>query len=149
MGFKDILIGTLIVGLCLFALVNFGIQTQVDNNSTLRLTDNYLLNDSFGDLNSELGSNLSGSQSLAESQREGFETEIPTEGDDNFKFKSIISTGKSFTGMLRNLYNVIFGLIFKSLGINTGAGRIIFGTIATIIIITIIFLLWRAYRSGS
>ena len=140
MEFKDLINSSILAGICIFGLLSFAFIFQANNNAQVSLSNNSLINSSFG----QLQGNLTDSYATTSSQKENFEKEQPTIGTDSFIFTTIISTGTKVTSIMVNMLNILTKLIGQTLGISP---VIIYGIIA-IITITIIFLAWRVYKQG-
>lgn len=140
-GFKGLIITTLLIGLCVFGMLSWAITFQIDNNADQTLLDNPSINDSY----SNLYTHLNDAQGTSESQREGFEQEVPTLGTDSFLFSSIIGAVKTFTSTISNIFSVTFVFIGSALGISP----VVIGVFVAIIIITAILLAWRVAKVGE
>lgn len=134
----------LLIALFAFSLIAFGVQVSLDNNTNSTILKNDVINRTFA----QLETNLSQQEGIAGDQRESFEGENPILGTDSFLFKSIIGAGKTFTSSLSIFNNLFFGFILKTLGLGEGKGLVILGTFSAIILIIIIFVLWRSYKTG-
>lgn len=139
-NFRTLIVASLITGLFLFSMISLVIQMSTDNEIDAIILQNENINRTF----SQLGGNLSNAQGVAQSQRLGFESEVPTVGTNSFLFESIIGAGKVFTGMWRNIYDITFGLLSTTLGVDP----IIIGTLISILLIIIVLLAWSLYKIG-
>ena len=138
--FRTLIIIGLLTGLFAFSLINFSVTLTNDNNATNIVMENDAINDTFG----ELGTELASEQDKGNSSKTLFESDIPLLGTDSFLFNSIIGVGKVFTGIWRNMYNLTFGLLADTLGISS----VVLGVITTILLLTIILLAWGLYKTG-
>lgn len=142
-GIRNMIISFILVGLFALAFISFIYQTSIDNNPTSDLLTNSQLNKTFKGLNSTLSSY----QQQAEFQKNvSFsENTNPFVAIFELAVTSIIGIGRTFTGMIFGTWDLITGLIFVTLGVPP----IVIGVILSIIIITVIFLLFRMWRVGS
>lgn len=145
LNLKGLLVGALLVGLFLYAMISFGYNLGVDNNANKTILDDPIMSDSF----SELEDQLQSTQGVVEGQDTGFANDIPTIGSDSFLFSSIISVARALKGTAVGIYNLTFGLIARRLGLGQGAGLVVLGTMVSIVTITFIFLMWRFFKTGE
>ena len=136
---RGIIITFLLVGLFAFALINFSTQFSYDNN----LNQSILNAPSFSSLNDDLEESLSSSQTVAETQREGFETETQSEQSGFLSLGSIRDAGKAFTGTTVVMLNILTGGFLSELGIPT----VIFTILGSILLISLVFLGWRLIKA--
>ena len=149
-GFKTLVISILLVGLFMYALIAFGVQfqTDMDANETILDTEDSNLNDTY----EALKTNLTGAEDTANATRTSFESEEAKSEFGSLTFKSIVGVGKSFTGTMANFFNIIFDLLKVVLGLDdedSAAFTVVIGTLGAIFLVTVIFLAWRSYTSGS
>lgn len=140
-GFRNIVIAFLLVGLFMFSLISFGVELAADNEINQTILSHPTINSSY----QKIESNLSTAASTASGQRANFETEIPTESFGSLLFYSIVSAGKVFGGMMASMYNLITGSFSEVLGVSP----IVLGTITAIILMSMVLLAWRVYKSGE
>lgn len=140
MGFKNLWINMALFGLFVFGLVSFAFTLQVDNpiSGVQTLKDDQLLNETFNNLNSELG----GIEEKTETQKKAFEQENPLTAFGGLIFFTIISAGKVFNGVTIGVYNVLIKFPATALGISP----IVTGIIGGILLVSIIIGLWFMYR---
>ncbi len=139
--FEDLFVNYALAGLLVLSIFFFCITLQLDNNAKEIITDNTLLNESFG----ELQEDLSGMRSISQTQRELFEEEKPTTGFGTLVLFSIVSSGKVFTGMTIGTFNVLIKLPMVLFGIDP----IISSVLSTILVVVIILGLWYLYKLGG
>ena len=146
MAFRNILISLILVGLFLTAMVNFGVGIVGLNEGN---------NQSIGDdpRISKLITNLSTAQSgLDEStnaQLGNFEQENPVDSFGELIFFTITKAGTTFTGVIKTFWAISGGLIFDVIFGGSPAFAVVFSMLGTILLVTIIFLLWRTYKAGE
>lgn len=149
-GLKTLIISVLLVGLFMYALIGFAVQfqTDMDANETILNEDDSNLNATYG----ALKTNLTGAEDTANATRTSFESEEAKSEFGSLTFKSIVGVGKSFTGTMANFFNIIFNLLKVVLGLDdddNASFTVVIGTLGAIFLVTVIFLAWRSYRSGS
>ncbi|KKL68884.1 hypothetical protein LCGC14_2120530 [marine sediment metagenome] len=140
-NFKGIAIASLLVGIFVFALLSFGNQIAIDNNVPNILLEEEQFNRTFRNLDS----NLSEAIKDINASRGEFFKDIPIIGEITIILSSIVAVGRVFTVVVRNLYSLTLGLIAETLGISP----IVMGILSSIILVSIILLIWRVYRSGG
>ena len=140
-GFKGLIISFILVGLFAFAMINFGVQLSLENDSNQSILENSAINRSYH----RLESNLTELRDEAQTQKEGFEGEDPKLEGGSLLFKSIVGAGKTFSSTITSVWIIISDVAYNVFGIN----EIILGVLASILLVTIIFLAWRAYKAGS
>lgn len=140
MELKDMISSAILTAIVLFGILSFAYYFAIDNDTSTSLFDDPEINQSF----KSLQGNLTDSYSSGKSSKEGYESENPTLSTDSFIFSSIISTGKTFTSTMTNIFNITLGLIFSKLGLSP----ILIGGIVAILMVLIIFLAWRVVKQG-
>lgn len=145
MAYKDIVITMVLVGLVAFGLIGFAIGFGNLNDTEVNLGDNEI----FSNFNESISQNLVETTEKANSSRVNFESENPETGFGEIIFSSIVGVGKLLTigifGYLDAFFTIISSVIFG----NDKSFAVFIGGITSIIIITIVFLLWRAYKTGE
>ena len=139
--FEKLFVNYALLGLLILSLLAFGFTLQTDNNASETIKDNTLLNESFG----QLQTNLGGMRSKSQTQRELFEEEKPTAGFVSLILFSVVSSGKVFTGMIMGTFNVLIKLPMIVFGIDP----IIASVLSTILLVGIILGLWVLYKLGG
>lgn len=139
--FENLFVNYALAGLLVLSIFFFSITLQIDNNADEILTENTLINDSFGQLQTDLG----GMRDSAQTQKELFEEEKPTTGFGSLILFSIVSSGKVFTGMTIGTFNVLIKLPMVLFGVDP----IISSVLSTILIMVIILGLWYLYKLGG
>jgi len=141
MAFKDFFISFAIIGILVFAIFSFIITFQNDQDFKTKITDDALINNTFGSLQK----NLRSMGDNATSQKEVFESETPTRGFGSLVLYSIVSTGKVFTGMIFGTFNILIKLPVNALGMSEELASVL----VTITIILSIIGLWVLYKIGG
>lgn len=142
MGFKEIVLGIVIVGLFALSLITFGGQVAINNNASQNILDD----PAISGFNETLRGHLQGIESSAQNQREVFENQEAQGGaDEGFSLTSIVSISKTFIGTAISTFNLIFGVVADVLGIPP----IVFNVILGGIIIVILIFTWRLIKAGG
>ncbi len=145
MSARNIIISFMLVGLFVFAMINFGIGVVVLNDGANSITDDARINSTFGQLESE----LENVQATAEDQRDKFDSESPTLSFGEILFESIVGVGRTFTSTTVGFMDVTFTLIFDSVFGGDPAFAVVMGTVVGVMLLSIVFLLWRVYKAGE
>jgi hypothetical protein len=141
MKFQSLWVTFALIGLIAFCFIAFIVQFETDNDKSNGLLENQIINRTYGNLQSDLST--FGSQ--AQGQKDVFESETPTISFGALILFAIVSAGKVFTNMLIGIFNILIFLPTAMFGISP----VITGVLSSILIISIIFLLWRVYKAGE
>jgi len=145
MSFRNTLFATLLIGLFTFALMFFAIEQGQNVNAPLNINEDPRINKAFGNLSQQLNT----TQTRSESQLESFQTENPILSFGTLVVFAIVSIGKVLTDMVTGFYNITFGLIFDVLFGGDPTFGIVIGVVVSILIVSIVFLLWRVLKAGE
>ncbi len=140
-SFRDVFVTFALIGIFVFAGISFIVTTQRDNNVDETILENQVINRTY----TKLETNLSNFRSQSQTQKESFESEIPERGFGSLIIFSIIGVGQRFTGMIVGVYNIFIVLPASILGISP----IVIGVFTTMLIVSLILLIWRVYRAGA
>lgn len=140
-SFYDLFVSFMFIGLVTVGLFTFGIGFQNDNDVSDKFNQNTIINNSFSDLQSQLG----GLRDQGQAQKSLFESENPTSGFGTILLFSIVSSGKVFNSMVVGVFNTLITLPAVILGVDP----IIISVISTLLLITIIIGLWIVYKLGG
>lgn len=139
--FYELTVKFIVVGLMLISLFAFATILQADNNVSDPFIQHEVLNESFTDLQNDLG----GFGEDSESTLNLFQSEDPTVSSGVLILFSVISAGKIFTSMVSVVLDSIIVLPAAILGVDP----IVISTIITLTIITIVIGLWIIYKVGG
>lgn len=139
--FYDLFINFMLVGLVVLSMFAFAVVFQEDNNVDEQFIENFLMNETYNNLKTDLGNLRDESQA----QKTLFESENPTGGFGTILLFSIVSTGKVFNGMMIGTFNTLIKLPVVILGIDP----IIVSVLSTMLILSIIIGLWIIYKLGG
>jgi hypothetical protein len=140
MGLREYIASAILVGLFLIALINFANYGALDNNGR-NIMDMPSINKSFGSMTNS----LTGFSQDTGTQLNATSTETPTTSFGSLVLNSIVGAGRVFTGSVLGVYNVINVFMIETLGIPSIVLNILLG----IIIVSLIFFMWRAIRLGT
>lgn len=140
-NFRQVYINFALMGLFTLAIISFVYTIQADNTTGDTILNDPLLNSSFNSLESDLN-NL---QDEANSSRESYESDIPDRGFGSLLIFAITGVGKTFTGGITGIYNILIDLPASKLGIPP----VVFSVLGSILMVSLVLLTWRVYRSGS
>lgn len=141
---RTIYTGMAVAGLFVFVMISFIVQFELDNldgGAEETILNNSIINSTFNRLNS----NLSALGQDTQTQRGVFESEIPERGFGSLLIFSIVSVTQKFNALIVGVYNILVILPASILGIPA----VLFSVISSILIVTIVLLLWRVVRVGS
>ena len=141
MDFKKLFGNIIVSALFVFAIMSFIIIIQTDNNAKQLITDDELINSSYGDLSS----NLESTQSSGQASLEGFGASPPTEeraGD--LEVTSVIAPTKAFRAMSIGSYNILVKLPMTKLGVSP----IVASVISSIVILLLIIGIWAIWKGA-
>lgn len=138
MEFRSIFIGIVVVGILFLAIFQLTITTQNQNNQAQLITNNTVINQSYGGLTTQLGTAQAGSDSASNT----FGQITPTQSFGIVDVTSIVSPTRTFRALLIGTYNVMIVLPAKILGVPP----IVVGVIGAILMLTIILGIWAIWR---
>jgi len=145
MAFKDLLISFIIVSLFAFSLLAYAIGIANMNN-----TNASIINDPrVSVFNQSIGSQLESIDETGDEQRENFESENPSTSFGEIIFQSIVGVGKTLTSSVFGFVNLLATLVSSTIFGNNKVFAVVIGSVFAILTISIIFLLWRAYKTGE
>ncbi len=130
-----------LIGILVLATLSYIIVLQQENEVTDTILSNTVINNTF----SSLQSNLSAVEGETQTQRESFESEIPERGFGSLLIFSIVSVGQKFTAIIISTYNILIVLPASILGVPS----IVISVLSSILIVTLILLIWRVIRAGG
>ena len=139
--FSELFVSFMLIGLVIFSLFAFGVNFQEENNVENKFIEESLMNDTYSNLRTDLGSLRDKNQA----QKTLFESENPTSGFGSILLFSIVSSGKVFNGMIVGLFNTLIKLPVAFLGLDP----VIVSVLSTILILIIIIGLWVMYKLGG
>ena len=139
--FYDLFINFMLIGLIILSMFAFGIFFQQDNSVEEPFIDNSLMNETYSQLQTDLG----GLRDQSQAQKTLFESENPTSGFGTILLFSIVSTGKVFNSMIIGTFNTLIKLPVVILGLDP----VIISVLSTMLILTIIIGLWIVYKLGG
>ncbi len=142
MDLKSIFINMGILSLLIFGLMAFIFITQSDNNVSLSIMNNTLINESYG----FLSSNLTGVQSQSQTSLDVFQNITPNENLGVWQVTPIVSPARTIRTMTIGLWNIIVKLPTTILGVSPIVANLINGFLIILLIIGI-WALWKGVIS--
>ncbi len=141
MDFQKLFGNIVISALFVFAIMTFIIIVQVDNNALQKITDNELINSSYG----SLSGNLTNMQPTGQASLDTFGTNPPSERQlGELDVTSVISPTKLFRAMSIGTYNILIKLPMNVLGVSP----IVASVISSIIILLLIIGIWAILKGA-
>lgn len=138
MDFKDIFVRLMFVGIIFLSIMSWIIITQQDNDSTNLITNNTLINKTFGDLSS----NLAESQGQADIASSNFGNITPTDALGIVSVTSVVSPTRIFKSLILGTYNILIALPAQFLGVPVVVIAMI-NAILTLFLILGIWAIWK------
>lgn len=138
MAFKDTVIKLMVIGVLFLSILSWVIVTQTDNDPTFLITNNSLINNSYG----ELLDNLNSAQSQGDLASENFANETPTSALGFVTVTSIVSPVRIFRSLSVGTYNILIKLPAQFLGIPEAIQAVI-SAIITLLLILGAWFMWK------
>lgn len=142
--FLGLIITMLLIALFTIGLISVGVNLSNENNPNATILQDTIINETFTDLETNLGEQQNESQRLLDA----FQSEDPIK-TFVFLFSSIIGAVKTVASSLSTFTTVIFSMITQTIGIGQGTALLILGTFSAIFLLLFLFLGWRALKSGN
>ncbi len=141
MALKSIFIKMILVGVIFLSIMNWVIITQTDNDQTNLITNNTLINSSFG----ELTDNLNAANSQTEIASGTFSNSTPTSTLGFVTITSIVSPTRIFRIFILGTYNILVRLPAQFLGVP----EVIISVINSILTLLLILGVWAIWKGGN
>jgi hypothetical protein len=135
---SDILISMVIISIFIFGIISFTSITQSDNNVTNGLMTNKLINDTYGNLSSQLSS----SQDDSQASLSNLSDIPPTQEFGEIKVTSIVSATRMMKSLITGLWNTLIRLP----QIVYGVSPVLASALTALIIVLLILGLWLVWR---
>lgn len=138
---KSIVGNMVILGILVFAIMNFIIiiQSDADMDQVNMITNNSLINDSYGDLASSLNN-----QESAENSLNSLEDVPPTEYVGDLDVGSVVSATRTARSITVGLWNVYIKLPQVILGVSP----IVSNAITTILLLLLAIGIWAIWKGA-
>jgi hypothetical protein len=142
-NFGEFVIGILLAGLFLFALIGFGTQMAIDNPTNISIRDNNIIDTAYTNINSS----LSAVKVSTDDNKQGFFSNLPLANTFGIVLDSIVGIGSLMVnGFMQSIFQVIANFFSQILGLND---TVVYGLMMAFFSITAILLAWRVYRAGT
>jgi hypothetical protein len=142
-NFGEFVIGIVLSGLFLFALLGFGTQMAIDNPTNISIRDNNIIDTAYTDIETE----LSAVKVSTDDNKEGFFSNLPLANTFGIVLDSVVGIGSLLVnGFMQSIFQVMANFFSKILGLNDS---VVFGLLMAFFSITAILLAWRVYRAGT
>lgn len=141
MDFKNLFITFAVVSLMVLAIFSFVISTQSSNNSAELITNNSIINQTYGNLYG----NVSEFQASSDTASGTFGIAPPTSTFGIVDVASITGTTRIFRALTTGVYNILIQLPMKILGVPA----IVAGLIDAVILLLIILGIWAIWRGTA
>jgi len=142
-NFGEFVIGIVLSGLFLFALISFGTQMAIDNPTNISIRDNDVIDTAYTNINNS----LSKVKLSTDDNKQGFFSNLPLANTFGIVLDSIVGIGSLMVnGFMQSIFQVIANFFSKIFGLNDS---VVFGLMMAFFSITAILLAWRVYRAGT
>lgn len=141
MGFKSLIVGAVLVGLVVIALLQGFTSLANENNATNVLMENDIIESRYETINDTLYD----LNTTAQAAKENLESDSSNFVTGFFFLNSILNIAKSFTSVLVASLTGVFVMIQSSIGIPP----IVTGVFMGILIISLVLAAWRMFKSGQ
>lgn len=140
-GLKSIFINMIVLGIFVFSIMNIIIIIQTDSNLNQEnmITNNSLINDSYGDLEQSLNN-----QDTAENSLNSLEDVPPTEYVGDLDVGSTVSATRTARSVIVGLWNIYIKLPTVILGVSP----IVSGAITTILLLLLAIGIWAIWKGA-
>lgn len=136
--FKNIVGNMMIAGILVLSIYSWIIITQTNNNPGALITQNSVINKSYGNLYN----NLSSAQGTGDSASSTFGNITPTQSFGIVDVTSIVSPTRLFRSLILGTFNSVIELPIKLLGVPP----VVAGVIYAILILFVILGIWAIWR---
>jgi hypothetical protein len=142
-NFGEFVIGIILSGLFLFALLGFGTQMAIDNPTNISIRDNNIIDTAY----TNIEGNLSIVKVATDDNKEAFFRNLPLANTFGIVLDSVVGIGSLLVnGFMQSLFQVMANFFSQILGLNDS---VVFGVLMAFFSITAILLAWRVYRAGT
>ncbi len=138
LNFRDVFLRLMVVSVVMVSMLSWVIITQTENDPTNLITNNTLINSSYG----QLIGNLSGAESTADTAATNFGSITPSESFGILSVASIVSPTRIFRGLIVGPYNVLIVLPAQFLGVPL----VIIGILNAILTLLLILGIWAVWK---
>ena len=142
MTLTDKIIGAVMVGVFVLALLMFGYSAQIENNVNITILDD----PHFAGVNDTFSSTLGDVRGDAIQQRENFEGQTPQAGaDEGFGLLTIPRPVAKFTSLMFSSFGLVTNLLENVFGIPS----IVFNVLGGLLVVIVVLLGWRVIKAGG
>ena len=138
--FRQLVYSFILIGVFVFAFVNFSIHLTADNDVNNTLMEHPVFNQTYGNLQAELESK----QDDADLRLQAQEEDLPSEEIDEIPQKNIIAQLWGSAGEVRTTYDLVISIIKNLFQISP----VVMSAITSILVISIGLLIWSVIKSG-
>lgn len=138
MDFKTVAINLMVVGVLVLAIMSWTVITQTQNNPSQLITNNTLINQSYGDLTT----NLNSAQSTGDNAEDTFGDITPSQSFGIVDVTSIVSPTRVYRTLIVGTFNILIELPLKILGVPP----VVSGVVYAILFLLMILGIWAIWR---
>lgn len=140
MDLKTVMINMGISALFIFGIFSFIITVQTNNSVSIPITNNSFINETYGDLSSEISS----SSTKSETYKDTFGTTTPTQQYGEIEINSIVSP----TGTIRSMTLGFLNILIKMPMVILGVSPVVASMITIIIVLILIIGTWAVWKGA-
>lgn len=140
-GFKELFGKFIMVALILLPLMSLIVVLQDDNDSTQKLGENNVFNETFGNLVDVIGN----ATQEADEKYDVFNQETPKPGFGSVVLFGIVSVGKTFSNVIFGFFLALIKLPLIVLGIPAD----IYNLLITWLTVFVVVVVWLLYKLGG
>lgn len=146
MEFKKLFGNMALLGLFVFAFISFVIINQNNNGvaDSDKITNNTIINSTYSDLSS----NLTNSQTQAQTSSNTFGAITPNQEFGELEVTSVVSPTRIFKTLTIGTFNVLIALPMRVLGVSPIVSAVLSSVLILLIIIGI-WAIWKGVVSGA
>lgn len=140
MGLKDIVVGVIMTGLFMLALLTYTVSLTTENDASQSIENEPF----FSNFNNSLTGNLTNVREDAEKERSSTQATEAIKGDENFGLTSIPSMVFNFISMMFKTYQVLSNGITEVIGFPP----IVVNVITGVFVVVLALLSWAVFKVG-
>lgn len=148
MGFNNYFVGLAATAIFVFAIVTFGIQFGVDNDTSISLSDDPSINEFAGNVSQELDTSRSDQDAAEDAFEAGTKDQIELTGD--IGIPAVTSLRTLFVAAPLGIINLITDLIFTNIFGESGEGfGIVLGMVLAVVFSLGLLLFYKVIKTGD
>jgi len=148
MELRNMVIAFVVIGLCTFAFISFGVSFQQEWGAEQTITDNTHISSIYSGVNASLDTGYQDTEN--QKQNSSLTSEEPGQSStvSELIMGAISNIAKVFTGVIDSVFGAITKPLLKALGLPQKVARIVGIVLSTILAITTTLLIWKLFKLG-